>query len=642
MTDLTIEDTRIPGLLVLRGGVQHNEDGWFKEAWHRQKMVALGLPDFGPVQHNVTHTHSRGITRGFHAEPWDRLVSVVSGRAMCAWVDLREGPGFGGTFHLELDPGTSVFVPRGVANAHQVLEDDTTLTYLLEHHWTSESIDRSRFINLFDPQIGIPWPIEQGQAIVSSRHELYPPLADVQPLGPRGVLLVGTETSLGRALASELPGARGVASSELRPDSEVAVDLSAFDIIINAHGELASGVPRPEIHPESWTQAAARAQRLADIAHRHNLTYVHVSADCRFGTRRSEYSESEDLDLNHPHGQALAAGELVAAGVPRSLVIRTGWVVGERDGFIDQMARAASRLEPVQIPSADPGRPTFVSQLAEAISFLLGQGATGTYNVTGDGRPVTWVDLAEKIFQTGGADPQLVQAVAKTPGTMSGTVLSLARVKDAGFAPDDSWAKLTELLTGVGGEPAAVEVASPHRVGPYKILFVCTANIARSAYADVVASPQAPEGVEFSSAGTHALVGRGIYPTIAQFIGERGDPAAHTARQLTRQIATDVELIITMNTSHRRYILDEWPSLGRKAYSIGQVARGLTDIPAGLTLDGLVSHLWNQRTVADGDIVTDPFGRGPEAALAASQLIDSHLEPIIRGLTVLAGRSERD
>ncbi|MEI2714277.1 MAG: hypothetical protein V9G04_13540 [Nocardioides sp.] len=28
--------------------------GWFKENWQREKMVALGLPDFGPVQNNVS------------------------------------------------------------------------------------------------------------------------------------------------------------------------------------------------------------------------------------------------------------------------------------------------------------------------------------------------------------------------------------------------------------------------------------------------------------------------------------------------------------------------------------------------------------------------------------------------------------
>ncbi len=643
MTDPVVEPTRIPGLLVLRGGLQHNEDGWFKEDWHREKMVSLGLPDFGPVQHNVTHVLSRGVTRGFQAEPWDRLVSVVSGRAMGAWVDLREGPGFGSTFFRDLDPGTSVFVPRGVANAHQTLKDNTTLTYFLEHHWTPEVRDRSRFINLYDPKLRIPWVFGRDQAIVSRRDELYPPMADVKPLAPRGVLLVGTETSLGHALAAQLPGARGVTNRELSLGSSNPIDLSAFDIIINAHGEMASGFPMPAQQRESWTQAAARAQHLADIAHRHNLRYVHVSTECKFTRQRPEHGEGEELDLNHPHGKVLAAGELVAAGVPRSLVIRTGWVVGERDGFIDQIARLARRRERAQVVSGTPGRLTFVSQLAEAINHLLGRGAVGTFNVTGDGRPATWAEVTRKVFQELGADPQLVEPLVGQQGLFEGAVLDLRRIASTGFKPANSWIQLADLVPrhsgenvprlSLGGRPSV-----PAGVGPFRVLFVCTANISRSAYAGVVAGSLAPHGVEFSSAGTHALVGRGIDPVIAQFIQGRGNPDEHRARQLTRQLAFEADLIIGMDTTHRRYILDEWPTLNRKTYSIGHVARGMASLPDDLTVSGLGDFLWKHRTVAEGDSVTDPYGRGREASQAAARLIDTHLDPILRGLATLTER----
>ena len=43
--------------------------GWFKENWQRAKMTALGLPDFGPVQNNISFNTKKGVTRGIHAEP---------------------------------------------------------------------------------------------------------------------------------------------------------------------------------------------------------------------------------------------------------------------------------------------------------------------------------------------------------------------------------------------------------------------------------------------------------------------------------------------------------------------------------------------------------------------------------------------
>ena len=44
-------------------------------------------------------TTQSGTTRGIHAEPWDKFVSVATGRIFGAWVDLRAGPTFGDCVH---------------------------------------------------------------------------------------------------------------------------------------------------------------------------------------------------------------------------------------------------------------------------------------------------------------------------------------------------------------------------------------------------------------------------------------------------------------------------------------------------------------------------------------------------------------
>ncbi|WP_289019474.1 dTDP-4-dehydrorhamnose 3,5-epimerase family protein, partial [uncultured Ornithinimicrobium sp.] len=73
-----VRATPIPGLLVVDLVVHGDARGWFKENWQRAKMVAAGLPDFKPVQHSVASNGPAGVTRGVHAEPWDKLVSVVA------------------------------------------------------------------------------------------------------------------------------------------------------------------------------------------------------------------------------------------------------------------------------------------------------------------------------------------------------------------------------------------------------------------------------------------------------------------------------------------------------------------------------------------------------------------------------------
>lgn len=648
MTEPRVRPTEIPGLLLMDLALQYNDDGWFKEGWHREKMTDLGLPDFDPVQHNVTHVVSRGITRGFLAEPWDRIVAVVRGRALGAWVDLRRGPGFGRTLTHALDPSLSVFVPRGVANAHQVLEDDTTFTYLMEQHWTPMGRSRAVTVDLFDPALGIDWPIGRDRALVAHRDTLNPLLANATPMGPRRTLVAGIETRLGRALLAELPGADGVTTADLAPRAVTPVDLSAYDVLVNAHGKTASGFPDAASPDETWTGAAERAHRLADVARRHHLRYVHVSADCVFDRSAPAHTEDEPLSLAHPHGQALAAGELVAAGVPRHLVVRTGWVMGREGSFVEQAATAARRREPIEVRGDQFGRLTFADQLAAGITHLLDSGAApGTYNLTGDGRVVGWVDVARRVFQLSGSEPGLVREVPGPAGAPESATLDLERMKSTGFRPGNAWLEVADHLPRPAEHPRPLEVSSvspppapePPRGGaPFKVLFVCTANICRSAYADVVARGLDLPGVEFSSAGTRALVGQPIDPPMTAGI-TAGDPTAHRARQLTRDLVAEADLILTMGSDHRRYILDEWPTLGRKAFIIGHVAREMAGLPDDVRLETLVDHLWQHRSSNPADEVADPYRRGDAAARTAASSIDGYLDSISGGLGAL---SEKD
>ena len=215
MSDLRVETTPVQGMLVLRLPVHGDHRGWFKENWQREKMTSLGLPDFGPVQQNISYNADAGTTRGLHAEPWDKLVSVAHGRAFGAWVDLREGPGFGTSFSVELDPGTSVFVPRGVANGYQTLEPDTSYAYLVNEHWSAEARDRYTFLNLLDEQAAVPWPLPVDPALLSEADREHPRLAEVVPFRrPRPVVL-GGDGQVGRALRQIFPEARFLGRADL-------------------------------------------------------------------------------------------------------------------------------------------------------------------------------------------------------------------------------------------------------------------------------------------------------------------------------------------------------------------------------------------------------------------------------------------
>ena len=77
MSELQLHTTEIPGLFVLDLPLHGDSRGWFKENYQKEKMEALGLPPFDVVQNNFSYNLERGVTRGLHAEPWEKFISVA-------------------------------------------------------------------------------------------------------------------------------------------------------------------------------------------------------------------------------------------------------------------------------------------------------------------------------------------------------------------------------------------------------------------------------------------------------------------------------------------------------------------------------------------------------------------------------------
>ncbi|MEU4390443.1 dTDP-4-dehydrorhamnose 3,5-epimerase family protein [Kribbella sp. NPDC023855] len=175
-----VEQTSIPGLLHVELDVLENPQGWFKESFQQAKLTELGFPKVEFVQNNVAYTTEIGITRGVHAEPWDRYISPALGRLFTAIVDLREGPAFGRLETFELTPGQAIFLPEGCGHAFCTLEPNTVYTYLLTQHWTPEA--RRTVLNLFDPQVAVPWPLPRGELQYTEVDATAPYLDAVTPI----------------------------------------------------------------------------------------------------------------------------------------------------------------------------------------------------------------------------------------------------------------------------------------------------------------------------------------------------------------------------------------------------------------------------------------------------------------------------
>ena len=460
---LAVRETPIPGFLVIDLPVHGDNRGWFKENWQREKQLALGLPDFGPVQNNISFNATAGVTRGIHAEPWDKYVSVAAGRVFGAWVDLREGPSFGATFSLEIDPSIAVFVPRGVGNAFQALEEDTAYAYLVNEHWSAEAQGEYTFLNLADPSAAIAWPIPLDQAELSDKDRAHPMLADVTPMPPRRTLVIGANGQLGRALRTHWADRADVEFAGrdrvdlARPESLDGIRWSAYDTIVNAAAHTAvDGAETDEGRRDAWAVNATGPARLAAIAAEHRLTLVHVSSDYVFDGSQEPHDEREPLAPLGVYGQSKAAGDLAVTVAPRHYVLRTSWVVGDGKNFIATMASLAERGIDPSVVGDQVGRLTFASELARAIDHLLSTGAPfGTYNVSNGGAPASWADIAKRVFERSGHDASRVTPVT-TEAYYAGkegiaprplrSALDLAKLEATGFTPRPQLEMLDEYV----------------------------------------------------------------------------------------------------------------------------------------------------------------------------------------------------
>ncbi len=439
--------TDIPGLIWFDLPVHGDTRGWFKENWQREKMTALGLPDFHPVQNNISFNDEVGTTRGIHAEPWDKYVSIASGSVFGAWVDLREGDTFGETFTLQLDPTKAIFVPRGVANSFQVLEKDTAYTYLVNDHWSPDG--EYAFVNLNDPNAAIDWPISLDSAILSEKDKAHPHLTDVTPIKPKKTLITGANGQLGRALRLEFPDAEFVDRSAFditNPESWDAYRWKDYATIINAAAYTAvDQAETAEGRVEAWQANATAVKNLARVAIENNITLVHISSDYVFDGSKPSHDEDEPFSPLNVYGQSKAAGDIAATTVPQHYIARTTWVVGEGKNFIEIMKSLAEKGVKPSVVDDQIGRLTFTQDLARGIKHLLDvQAPYGTYNLTNDGEPTSWAAIAKKTYELTGHNPNDVTGVTTekyyegksgiAPRPLQST-LNIDKIQSTGFAP---------------------------------------------------------------------------------------------------------------------------------------------------------------------------------------------------------------
>jgi dTDP-4-dehydrorhamnose 3,5-epimerase len=169
-----IYKTSFEGLYYIAHSTFPDERGFFSETAIIPEIESITKRPFIPKQ--INHTRSKqNIIRGFHAEAWDKLVTITSGIGFCVLLDIRsDSATFGQTETFILGIGKdaldgSLFISSGIANSICVIDGPVDYIYIVNKLYKDRDPKGDAAISLFDPDINVSWPIAKEKMIISER-----------------------------------------------------------------------------------------------------------------------------------------------------------------------------------------------------------------------------------------------------------------------------------------------------------------------------------------------------------------------------------------------------------------------------------------------------------------------------------------
>jgi dTDP-4-dehydrorhamnose 3,5-epimerase len=157
----------LPGVRTIPHAVHQDARGSFAVVWN------LARDGGGFVQDNIIAARG-GTLRGLHYQsrrPQGKLLTVLRGEVYEAAVDLRpESPSFGrgAGMLLRAEDRISIWLPPGFAHGFLALGDEVLYHYKVTDEWDPEA---AHVLRWDDPDVGIAWPMQAGQAPVLSERD---------------------------------------------------------------------------------------------------------------------------------------------------------------------------------------------------------------------------------------------------------------------------------------------------------------------------------------------------------------------------------------------------------------------------------------------------------------------------------------
>jgi len=190
----------------------------------------------------------------------------------------------------------------------------------------------------------------------------------------------------------------------------------------------------------------------------------------------------------------------------------------------------------------------------------------------------------------------------------------------------------------------------------FRLLFVCTGNICRSPFAEILTrhlllarlGGQAAARFEVGSAGVQAVVGASMHPDSRAELAPWGldGPAAagFVARLLVPSMVERADLVLGAGPRHRTSVVECSPAGLAVAFGLREFARLAGRVDPALLPDepverahALVDHVRHRRGMEppaspEAELIPDPMGRPRAAHHEAAVLIRDAVEVIVQAI----------
>ena len=178
---MEFEPTTLPDVVLVKPKVFEDPRGFFMETYREDRFTSGGISQrFVQENHSAS---SRGVLRGLHyqlRQTQGKLVRAIAGEIYDVAVDIRRSsPTFGQWVGIILSEENKyqLWVPAGFAHGFYVLSERAEVVYKVSDYYAPEW-ERSILWN--DPKIGVEWPLNGIDPILSQKDVAGKPLADAE------------------------------------------------------------------------------------------------------------------------------------------------------------------------------------------------------------------------------------------------------------------------------------------------------------------------------------------------------------------------------------------------------------------------------------------------------------------------------